>query len=293
MAVDERTTAQEVEFVADGLTLRGKYWPGHGQPILALHGWMDNAASFDSLAAASALQKHPFIALDLHGHGLSDHKPPSGSYGIWEDLRGLAQVTQQLRQDFSAEQLILLGHSRGAIVASLLAATLPDQFSHLICLDGFVADAASGDDLPEQLRRHIVDFAVPPKGGSPCGDLERLVAARMKKGLMSDQAARRLVERNTELRSDGQRYWRSDRRLALASPVKLVKSQWQAVVDAITVPTRVFAASRGLGPRLVSLPITLHEGIEVVPVDGDHHCHMEAEMTEELATQIAAFCRQR
>lgn len=292
MAANAPIAVRDLEFVADGLTLRGKYWPGTGQPILALHGWMDNAASFDILAEALPLQDHPFIALDLHGHGLSDHKPPSGSYGIWEDLRGLAHVVQQLRHDFAADKLILMGHSRGAIVASLLAATLPEDFSRLVCLDGFVADPASGEALPQQLRSHIADFSAPLKDDSPCGDLERLVAARMKKGLMSEQAARRLVERNTVLRSDGQRYWRSDRRLALASPVKLVASQWQAIVDAISAPTRIFAASRGLGPRLASLPIVLSEGIEVVPVEGDHHCHMERETAVALAEKIEAFCRQ-
>ena len=57
-------------------------WSGAipGYPILALHGWLDNALSFASLAPL--LTDYHMIALDLSGQGLSDHRSPDATYHI-------------------------------------------------------------------------------------------------------------------------------------------------------------------------------------------------------------------
>src|SRR5690606_29019174 len=44
-----------------------------GTRVLALHGWLDNAASFTPLAAA--LPELDLVALDLPGHGHSAYRP--------------------------------------------------------------------------------------------------------------------------------------------------------------------------------------------------------------------------
>ena len=49
-----------------------------GLPVLALHGWLDNAASFVPLAAQ--LPELDWALADLPGHGLSDHLPADAAY---------------------------------------------------------------------------------------------------------------------------------------------------------------------------------------------------------------------
>ena len=49
-----------------------------GTQWLALHGWLDNAGSFDTLAPqlVSACPRHALLCLDYPGHGRSSHLPP-------------------------------------------------------------------------------------------------------------------------------------------------------------------------------------------------------------------------
>ena len=71
-------TKQEVE--AEELNIdmpwghvAAKRWHARGhsgrekRPLVALHGWLDNAASFDGLAPLLPLDKHDVIAIDFPG----------------------------------------------------------------------------------------------------------------------------------------------------------------------------------------------------------------------------------
>jgi pimeloyl-ACP methyl ester carboxylesterase len=62
----------------------GKGWGDSSATIniLAVHGIMDNAASFDRLAPllVSSNENIRIVALDFSGHGKSDHRPDFSSY---------------------------------------------------------------------------------------------------------------------------------------------------------------------------------------------------------------------
>ena len=65
---------EEVEIQTSTLRLVAKCWgKPEGLPVLALHGWLDNAATFDHLAPF--LPEFRLVSLDLPGHGFSDHRP--------------------------------------------------------------------------------------------------------------------------------------------------------------------------------------------------------------------------
>ena len=82
-----------------------------GKPLLiALHGWLDNSASF--LPLAPHLGDFHLICVDLPGHGHSDHKTTPYVFVDWLD--DLYQIVQEA----GWSRFTLLGHSLGALIAS-------------------------------------------------------------------------------------------------------------------------------------------------------------------------------
>jgi len=74
------------------------YGPDDGKPVIALHGWLDNAATFSRLAPR--LQGLRIVALDLPGHGHSDHRPIGAGYNIWDYAHDVLQVAEQAGSAF-------------------------------------------------------------------------------------------------------------------------------------------------------------------------------------------------
>ncbi len=62
------------------------YGPSDGDPVLGLHGWLDNANTFIEVAKYLTPGIR-FVAIDLPGHGFSSHKPPGSSYTMFNYVR--------------------------------------------------------------------------------------------------------------------------------------------------------------------------------------------------------------
>ena len=74
----------ELTFQVGGLSISAKRWGnGAGRRVLALHGWLDNCASFDFLA--QELDEVDLVCIDCIGHGRSDFRPHLGAYNVWQD----------------------------------------------------------------------------------------------------------------------------------------------------------------------------------------------------------------
>ena len=72
---------QQREFALPGLTLAAQVWGRRGgTPVLALHGWLDNASTFDLLAPL--VPECELVALDLAGHGRSGFRSPDALIGL-------------------------------------------------------------------------------------------------------------------------------------------------------------------------------------------------------------------
>ncbi|MBU6477927.1 MAG: alpha/beta fold hydrolase, partial [Xanthomonadaceae bacterium] len=115
-------------------------------PLLALHGWLDNAASFARLAPLLAWRQR-VIALDLPGHGHSAHLPRGvRRYHIADQVDRVLDFADALK----LERFDLLGHSLGAGIASLTAAAVPARIGKLALIEGL---GPLGDDGSQTLTR--------------------------------------------------------------------------------------------------------------------------------------------
>ncbi|MEP5765640.1 MAG: alpha/beta hydrolase [Halieaceae bacterium] len=271
---------REIEFEVFGRTLRALSSGEVGQPpMLALHGWLDNAASF--LPLARLLPEFHIVALDMAGHGQSAHRSADGEYNIWSDLPDIQAVADQL----GWESFRLLGHSRGAIVASLFAAALPQRVRQLALLDAVLSRSVEASDCMIQMADFLSDKSrLLDKQSRVFKQIADAVAIRERKGL-SAQAAQLIAERNLR-QTDGGWCWSMDARLQGASALKLTEAHNQAILAGLSMPVLLLLAEQGFvkeHPQLGPLP----ESICVETVPGGHHCHME-----ESAQLIADRLRQ-
>ncbi|KAG8436443.1 hypothetical protein GDO86_007511, partial [Hymenochirus boettgeri] len=71
---------KELRFAVPWGHLAAKAWGNcDGLPVLCLHGWLDNANSFDRLVPLLP-KDHHYVALEFSGHGLSSHLPQGVRY---------------------------------------------------------------------------------------------------------------------------------------------------------------------------------------------------------------------
>ncbi|HBM09637.1 MAG TPA: alpha/beta hydrolase, partial [Pseudomonas sp.] len=161
------------------------YGPEDGQPVIALHGWLDNAATFSRLAPL--LEGVRIVALDLPGHGHSDHRPLGAAYNIWDYAHDVLQTAEQ----FGWKRFSLLGHSMGAIVSVLLAGAMPDRVERLALIDGVIPYTGEAETAPQKLGESLQKLLVVDDKRKPVyASFEQAVAARMKGvGAVSHEAA--------------------------------------------------------------------------------------------------------
>ncbi len=255
------------------LTLRGLAWGDpSAPPLLALHGWLDNAGSFMLLAPLLAA-RYRVIALELEGHGYSDHLPASSDYhclGYVQSVRAAADALQWPRY-------ILLGHSLGAGVASLVAAAAPERIERLLLIEGL---GPLGDDGSRTLQRFREALAARSERSRPLRifpGIEQAVSARCMASGMQAEVARPIVERGLVESAGGWR-WRSDPRLTRPSAVRLAEGQVQALLRGIATPTRLLLAQPAapyLPPGTMEARAACVADIRVSHMDGSHHLHLE------------------
>jgi len=268
----------------NGLRLEGLCWGEPGsEPVLCLHGWLDNAASFSLLAPL--LTGFHVVALDLSGHGQSARRSADAGYQIWDDLPEIMGVLDELGWD----QFSLLGHSRGAIISSMLASTLPQRVRRLVLLDAISPPPVDEAEFPLQMAKFLQDKPrLLRRKTRVFATIEEAVASRVDNGL-SEDSARLLAERNLRPCSGGYT-WTTDPRLRGASAVKLTEGQIRAVWEALTMPTLLLMAERGAGAHPeVALTAQRHvPDLTLEKMPGGHHFHMEGCVTE-VAQRVRRF----
>src|SRR5690606_28126424 len=184
-------TGSECRLPTEAGTLTALRWTRPGGPrVLALHGWLDNAASF--VPIAPHLPGVDLVALDLPGHGRSAHLPPGAEYSLAGTVHAVLDAADALGWD----RFAVLGHSMGASIGCLVAAAAPDRVDRLVAIEALGALAEAEDRTAQRLREAVAARrALRGKRLRIFPDPDTAVRARMQASGLPETVARRLVER--------------------------------------------------------------------------------------------------
>lgn len=263
---------QELSIGVANRTIKGWKTGGEGKPlVIALHGWLDNAASFQPLA--EFVSDFQLVAIDLPGHGLSDHRSSDAHYHLMDWVQDVHQVVEALTQ----KPVIIMGHSMGGIIASLYASCFPEKVSALVSIEAIGPLSESAQTSPQQLKKSVLSrIAIDNKTPRHPKTLEQAIQARLLAGGVSNHSAELLVKRNIRTKGE-QLEWRSDRRLRTVSSLRMVPEQAEAFIRHITCPVLIITGSQGFEKIKTNLAIRQHwySDLTQIELEGGHHLHMD------------------
>lgn len=240
------------------------------QPVLALHGWLDNANSF--LPLAWQLAEFNWLSLDLAGHGQSAHRPASSAYHFVDYVGDLLQLCRQQQW----QPLTLIGHSMGAMIASAFAAAFPEYVERLVLIDAMGLMTTESQDACAQLRQGLLSRLQRDSKQMPTyPSLAAAAQARSKQSDFDEVTAMVLAQRGTKPCAQGVT-WRTDIRLREVSAIRYSPQQVHAILQNIQCPVLAVVATDGLSLTQQALQTYSEDlqNLRTVYVSGGHHLHM-------------------
>ena len=241
-------------------------------PVIALHGWLDNAGSFDLLAPR--LEGCHVIALDAAGHGSSGNRSADAAYNIWQEVGDVLDVAALL----GWERFSLLGHSRGGSVATLFAGTFPERVDRLMLIEGGLPMVAEADDAPGNLAKVLLRTReLRGRSGRVYASRDRAIAERVDGFSPVSVEAAEILGRRSLIQVAGGWQWHADQRLKAGSELRLTRELLAAFLRRITAPSVcILAEDSPFGDFEIYRELLGRiAGIEVHRLPGRHHFHLE------------------
>jgi pimeloyl-ACP methyl ester carboxylesterase len=183
-------TPKTGEVIVEGRVVRHLCWePARttAAPLLLLHGATAHAHWWSHLAPLLALDRR-VVAMDISGHGDSDHRP-SYSIELWAD----EMLATARTIDPHETGLFVIGHSLGGHIATVAAARGEHRFAGVIQCDTVVERRERGRGARERadagrrryyptLEEAITHFRLtPPQDGSLPFIVDRVVRRSLTK----------------------------------------------------------------------------------------------------------------
>jgi pimeloyl-ACP methyl ester carboxylesterase len=258
-----------------GLTLNAKIWGSEaGIPVLGMHGWLDNAATFDKLAPL--LPELRFVSVDFPGHGFSDHLPLCSTYNLIDMTLHMLQCADALQW----QQFSIIGHSLGGVAGEIMAAVAPERIQKLALIDVYGAMSHPANEVITQLQKHIKGSAKTP-AHSLYANFDEAANVRAKINPTRDinLASARILAEGGMHKVDGGYAWTFDTRLLAPMAIMLEKQQVQTILNSVQCDTALIAGSRGITHtppsqnwnwETVTFPT-----LRVYNLDGGHHLHLD------------------
>lgn len=263
----------EISFDIFNRKVAGISWnPSSPRKVLAMHGWLDNAASFSVIGPM--LEGINLQAVDMAGQGLSGFRSADANYDLVSELRDLYEISKL----FADGPIDIVGHSRGAIVAALFAAIVPEKINRLVLIDSIEPFPHKMRDLPRDLADSLrSNYSLSGRSGTVYANREDALAARMKSDIpVSLTSAELLAERSLAEVENGWT-WQADQRLKATNAYRITDEMRGDFFKLIEAPTLLIEPEQGLlklDPRFKNSGAAV-PNLTRKTVPGAHHCHMD------------------
>ncbi|NXL51201.1 SEHL2 protein, partial [Podilymbus podiceps] len=169
----------ELKFPVPWGHVAAKAWgTPEGHPVLCLHGWLDNANTFDKLIPLLPRDCY-YVAMDFSGHGLSSHRPAGSPYHFLDYVSDVRRVAADIVQ---CSAFPFLSY---CFISPQFSFLYPEMVDKLILLENLGFLLASEDtEAWLKSKRMVIDRLLSleakqqtPKARSPEAALQRLLEA--------------------------------------------------------------------------------------------------------------------
>lgn len=288
MTTDSRSTApagKPITLTIKDIEIHGLSWgEEYETKVLALHGWLDNAASFNALGPL--LENCHVVAVDLPGHGLSGHWPEFHHYHLWAGVEDVELILD----DLGWEKVHLVGHSMGAAISTLYAGSFSDRLNSLTLIEAIGPMAGTLDEAPKRLRTAIESMKAHNPAQQSKEDITPFVQSRLVGPLKLNEASSKQLMARSVGEQGGGYSWRNDKRLRYTSMMRLPEPLIASFIKAIDCPVLGIFANDGLFSEknvmdrwnLIKAPQILHW------YGGGHHLHLEGDVAK-ISQDILSF----
>lgn len=264
--------------------IAGKWWgPKNERPILCIHGWQDNAATYDNLIPM--LPQHVgYLAIDLPGHGFSSRIPDGMSYNNFD----FVVLFEMIRRTYGWEKLSIMGHSLGGILAFIYAGLNSKYVDMLVGIDGFIPSYPDADKQVASLRRDLDTFMLADERNRsnsepPAYDFEEAVE-KLHIGTfksVSKESAPALLARGlakSEIHPD-KFYYTRDNRLKSNFATNVTSEVAAELIKHIVCPYQFLRATRspfykGQREEIILEMQRIQPKFEYHVIEGKHHLHL-------------------
>lgn len=268
------------------------------QTVIALHGWMDNASTFDPLIESFTGNYH-IIAVDLPGHGFSSHYPDGVAY---RNISWIMDI-QRIVRFYELEKFTLMGHSLGAALSLLYASIFPNQVECVISLDIIKEATFEEADIPKQMAKCVELFLDGEKRLKINRDYDEeqcqsiLISAHTNGEItpkMADYLLRRAVCKNR----NGQFYFTRDARLMTLAHQKFTIDYLANLYANMKCDLLIIKGSAGTvdmnhphSKRIMDVHKSRENLFKLVTIAGDHYFHLSRPI--DTARQIEEYLVKR
>lgn len=263
-----------IKITIPGLTINARVWgPENGIRVLALHGWLDNAATFDLLAPL--LTQCRIVSIDFPGHGFSDHLPLSGIYHHEDRVIQMFQVADAL----DWEKFNILGHSMGGVIGTFMAAVFPERIEKIGVVDVIPFLNVFHFNLTKAIRTHLESVTKIPSSHeiySSQSEAANKRATINPRFPMKQDSALALAEGGMTAVTGGY-IWTFDMRLLLPNFMAPTDEMIIQALENITAKYCLIAAAEGLVSSISDYKEKLSpiKNLQIHEIPGGHHIQLD------------------